>query len=224
MGRHAMADVVHRIGVLPVEPFLGTPVPGQALADELLLRRGKHLVCFVGWVQQGQVRPTRVASGREIHSGEGNFGRMEDSALVRARIGMEQYVTHLDAGRHSYLGDEPESMGGSDQGPAPSQFVLSGLAACTVMTLRMYADRKGWPMDGAEIEMWMQTERTDDGWLSLIHARLGLAGPLTTEQRERLLEIARKCPVHRMLTNEVRIHTVLSGADEGSDLPVSSIF
>ncbi len=143
---------------------------------------------------------------------------MEDTALVRARIGKEHYVTQLDAGRHSYVGDEPEDKGGLDQGPTPSQFVLSGLAACTVITLRMYADRKGWPMERAEIEMWLQSERTDDGWLSLIHARLNLAGPLNGEQRERLLEIAKKCPVHRMLTNEIRIQTSLAGTDAGSDL------
>jgi putative redox protein len=149
---------------------------------------------------------------------------MEDSALVRARIGKDHYLTHLDAGRHSYLGDEPEDKGGLDQGPAPSQFVLSGLAACTVVTLRMYADRKGWPMEGAEIELWLHSERTDDGWLSLIHARLSLQGPLSVEQRARLLEIAKKCPVHRMLTNEIRIQTTLSEADEESDPAKSSIF
>jgi putative redox protein len=149
---------------------------------------------------------------------------MEDSALVRARIGMDHYLTHLDAGRHMYLGDEPEDKGGLDQGPNPFQFVLSGLASCTVVTLRMYADRKGWPMEGAEIEMWLQSERTDDGLLSLIHARLSLQGPLSVEQRARLLEIAKKCPVHRMLTNEVRIQTALSGSDEGSDLAKRSIF
>jgi len=135
---------------------------------------------------------------------------MVNKTTVSARIGRDQYVTWLTAGAHTFCADEPEDNGGKNEGPSPTELVLSGLAACTVSTLRMYADRKGWPMEEARIELGIRVERTDDGQLSLIESELSLVGPLDHAQRERLVEIARKCPIHRMLTHEIRIRTSLA--------------
>jgi len=132
---------------------------------------------------------------------------------VRARIGREKYVSHVDTGTHAFIGDEPEDNGGKDLGPSPPQLLLSGLATCTVATLRMYADRKEWPMEGASLDLWLHTEKTDEGHLSLIHAQLELEGPLTEVQRERLLEIAKRCPVHRILTGDVQVRTQLKALE-----------
>lgn len=140
---------------------------------------------------------------------------MTDPSIVRARIGLEHYASFVEAGEHTFIGDEPISNGGEGKGPTPTQFILSGLATCTVTTLRMYADRKEWPLEEAVIDLSLQSERTDEGMLSLIHSRLFLRGPLTEEQRQRLLEIARKCPVHRMLTQEIRIQTALGDGVDG---------
>jgi len=77
----------------------------------------------------------------------------------------------------------------------------------------MYADRKEWPMEGASLDLWLHTEKTDEGHLSLIHAQLELEGPLTEVQRERLLEIAKRCPVHRILTGDVQVRTQLKALE-----------
>lgn len=134
---------------------------------------------------------------------------MEEKVIVRARIGADRYVSQVEAGSHAFLGDEPEYDGGRDLGPHPKQFVLAGLATCTIITLRMYADRKGWPMEAAEVAVSMESGRANEGWQTLIHVQLALSGPLSDDQRERLLEIAHKCPVHQMLTHEVRIEAAL---------------
>ena len=113
------------------------------------------------------------------------------------------------------LADEPVAVGGQDSGPGPYDFLLTGLGACTSMTMRMYADRKSLPVD--RITVTLQHNKiyakdceeceTREGMLDQIDRVIRIEGELDADQRKRLMEIADKCPVHKTLTSEVRIVT-----------------
>ena len=118
-------------------------------------------------------------------------------------------------GPHHLLADEPHSANGDDSGPGPYDFLLTALGACKSMTMRMYADRKSFPLERATVTLnhskihaqdCAECE-TKDGMLDQIEVAIGLDGPLDPDQRQRILEIADKCPVHRTLTSEIRIVT-----------------
>lgn len=121
----------------------------------------------------------------------------------------------IRAGRHRLVADEPEKLGGADGGPTPYDLLLAGLGACTSMTLRLYADRKGWPLEKVTVDLRHEKIHAEDcktcetqvGMLDRIERRLHLDGPLDDEQRRRLLEIADRCPVHRTLESEIVIRT-----------------
>jgi putative redox protein len=109
-----------------------------------------------------------------------------------------QVVAH---GVHHLRADEPAALGGGDTGPAPFEWVSAGLGACTGMTLRMYADRKQWPLEEVEVHLRHRKEPQPEGRpVDVIERTVELRGPLSDEQRARLLEIADRCPVHRALT------------------------
>lgn len=136
-------------------------------------------------------------------------------------IGNSRFSQQIQAGHHTLTGDEPVSVGGDDRGPTPYEFLLSALGTCTSLTLRMYADRKG--MDLQQVRIELRHERihasdcedceTKSGMLDQIHTEIELIGDLDDGQRQRLREIAEKCPVHRTLTSEIRIRTSLAGAE-----------
>lgn len=119
----------------------------------------------------------------------------------------DRYVVELRAGHHALVADEPEALGGTDSGPAPFALVVSGLAACTAITLRMYAERKGWPLETTRVALTMTTD-DDDG--QQIERVLTLEGDLDDEQRTRLLAIAEKTPVTRLLKRAVALKTRLT--------------
>lgn len=102
--------------------------------------------------------------------------------------------------------DEPLDVGGDDTGPAPMELVLSGLGSCKAITLKMYAERKGWELTHVEVNV---TEQKIDGKFQIL-AHLHLEGNLTDEQKQRLLAIADKCPIHKLLKSEVEIKTTLT--------------
>lgn len=118
-------------------------------------------------------------------------------------------VTLEDHSGHRWLADEPPAAGGADTGPGPHALLLSSLGACTAITLRMYAARKGWTLTGVKVDLTFNPEGAPAGGGSDIHRRITLHGELDGEQREKLLEIANKCPIHRVLTGGVRISTDL---------------
>ena len=138
------------------------------------------------------------------------------SVAVRER-GSGRFAQEIAAGRHRLTADEPADYGGDDSGPTPYDLLLAGLGACTTMTLRMYAERKRWPLDRVEVRLTHEKIHAQDcadcetreGRIDRISRRLTLQGPLDTAQRDKLLEIADKCPVHRSLTSEVKIDTDL---------------
>ena len=137
---------------------------------------------------------------------------------VVVRGGKRGFATLISAGGHPLLADEPASVpGGTDTGPSPYGLLLAGLGACTSMTLRMYADRKRWPLDAVTVRLKHEKIHAEDcadcetktGRVDAITRELTVVGDLDAEQRQRLLEIADRCPVHRTLEGEIKIRTEL---------------
>jgi putative redox protein len=125
--------------------------------------------------------------------------------MVIATIGKNHFRTELIAGGKTVVADEPEELGGTNEGPAPGEFLLISLASCTAITIRMYADRKKWPVEKITVEV--DFEKVDNK--TLFKREVRLEGGLTEEQHARLLQIANACPVHKTLTNPIEIETVL---------------
>ena len=113
-------------------------------------------------------------------------------------------------GTHRWHADEPASVGGADTAPNPSQMICGALGACTVITVQMYAQRKQWPLASVEATVTKNPRgKPADGATELDRA-IRLTGELSAEQRERLLDIANKCPVHKLLSGTIRIATALA--------------
>lgn len=141
-----------------------------------------------------------------------------DDGRVVVRTGADRYHTDARVRGHSLVADEPAGVGGTDHGPSPYELLLASVGACTTITLRMYADRKEWPMEAVEVRLRHHKVHAKDceaceseaGMVDVIDREVHPIGPLDDEQRQRLLEIADKCPVHKTLhMNEVKIHTAL---------------
>ena len=109
---------------------------------------------------------------------------------------------------HRWLADEPLDDGGANIGPSPHRLLLSALGACTAITVRMYAARKGWPLDGIDVELAFNPDGKPASG-SDIRRSIKLHGTLDEAQRERLLQVANACPIHKVLTGEVRIASTL---------------
>ena len=134
---------------------------------------------------------------------------MDDSiAIATATIGSDVYKTELVVRKHVIIADEPESNGGKDLGPQPGDFIRMGLASCTAITLRMFANRKN--MDVAQIQVSVSNGPTTDK--TVYHTEIHITGNISDEERTRLIQIAKKCPVHKILSNPIQIeHTLTSG-------------
>ena len=134
--------------------------------------------------------------------------------------GAGKFTQTLHSGPHQLVADEPEEYGGNNDGPGPYEYVLMGLGACTNMTIRMYADRKKIPLERVRVILSHQKIHAEDcvdceskeGKIDEIVREITLEGDLTGEQRQRLLDIANRCPVHRTLTSEIKVRTRLSSA------------
>jgi len=126
-----------------------------------------------------------------------------------------RFTQEVDAGGHTLLGDEPEASGGSNRGPGPYDYLLTALGTCTSITLRMYAERKGWALENVEGRLShgrihatdCEDCETKEGVIHEIRSEVRLDGNLDETQRKRLLEIAARCPVHRTLSSEIKIRT-----------------
>ena len=132
------------------------------------------------------------------------------TVIVRSETGLRQEIA---AGRHALVSDEPVSAGGTDAGPDPYALLLAALGACTSMTLRMYAGRKGWPLRAVTVELSHARVHAQDcvgcddpaARADVITRTVRITGDLDEAQVARLGEIARRCPVHKTLTAGVRV-------------------
>jgi putative redox protein len=115
-------------------------------------------------------------------------------AVVRRRKGYEH---EIEIREHRLISDEPEDNGGTDQGPTPTELLAGSLASCTAITIEMYADRKGWDLGQVEVSADF-TEASGDS-PAKFKVDIKLPAELSDEQRDRILTIAHKCPVHRAL-------------------------
>ena len=120
----------------------------------------------------------------------------------------EKYTTALLSGRHTLVADEPPSSNGLDAGPAPGDLLCMSLASCTAITLRMYAERKGWtvPEISVTVNLVKGTEMASGN--NTFYCEVKWKGELTPEQEKRFFEIARACPIHRLLTKPSDVITI----------------
>lgn len=128
---------------------------------------------------------------------------------VQVKIGKEKYKTEVQIAPHTLLADEPVTLGGQDLGPNPGELFLSSLGTCKAITLRMYADRKEWPLESVEVHLVLHEREGENRDTTRIACDIKLIGNLDDEQRKRLMMIADKCPVHKMLSNPIVIESNL---------------
>lgn len=136
-----------------------------------------------------------------------------DGGWVSARIGGAGFRVDVQAGRHAFVVDEPSSVGGTDAGPTPYDYVLAALSSCMAITLRMYADRKRWPLEAVHVQLRTagkhasdcETCETQSVGITTIERKIDLSGSLTDEQRKRLLDVAGRCPVKQSLERGIRM-------------------
>jgi putative redox protein len=179
--------------------LVSRPEDSQFVADTLAAWAGRYIGAAAADGEGGS------AAGDDEGSGRG----------VLVRDTGRKYAQEIRARRHRLVADEPESIGGQDTGATPYDLLLAGLGSCTSITLRMYADRKGWALERSEIELWHERVHADDCGgcedpktkIEQVQRRIRLVGDLDDKQRQRLLEIADKCPVHKTLESEVRVVT-----------------
>lgn len=139
----------------------------------------------------------------------------EPGTVVVSETGAGAYSQRIQIGRHVVISDEPPNVGGDDAGPTPYGLLLAALGACTSMTMRMYAERKKWPLRSTSVTLEhdrihaadCEDCETQEGMLDRITREIEVDGDLDDDQRARLIEIANKCPVHRTLSQEVAIET-----------------
>ena len=136
--------------------------------------------------------------------------------------GRGKFAVDISVGPHTLIADEPAAVGGNDLGPTPHDFLLAGLGACTTMTLRMYADRKGIPLKQVRVRLTRRKIKaadcpdcvTTEGEVEEMSREIILVGDMDEATRQRMLEIADKCPVHRTLSGEIKIRSTLSPSSE----------
>ena len=192
-------------------------------ADHLLSRRRDAVYAadvITAWAER-YIATTDTGTGTGSGTGSGTAAEPGDDGPRSVEVtetGVGTFQQAVTAGPHHLIADEPVDVGGLDTGPSPYDLLLAALGACTTMTLRMYADRKGLALRGVSVRLQHSkihasdcaSCETSEGRIDRIDKVITLEGDLDDAQRARLLEIADKCPVHRTLHSEVQIRTELS--------------
>jgi putative redox protein len=140
------------------------------------------------------------------------------SRIVKISSGLLRYEQSISVGPHTLPADEPVEGGGLDTGPNPYELLMAALGSCASITVRMYAERKQWPLQGVNVELsWARFHAEDcaacesnQGMVDGIEMEISLVGDLTEDQRQRILVIANKCPVHRTLSSQIPISSRLA--------------
>ena len=150
---------------------------------------------------------TGATAGQPAGASAATDAATDAGSWVTSRVGPSGFRTEVEARTHALVTDEPVSLGGTDAGPTPYELLLGAIGGCTAITLRMYADRKGWPLEGVVVRL--RTARsherdceqceTEKVGIGNMEREVELAGPLSEEQRRRLLQIADRCPVKQTL-------------------------
>ncbi len=109
------------------------------------------------------------------------------------------YHTRMIAGEHIVVADEPEAVGGKDEGAAPGDFLCMSLASCKVITVRMYAQRKNWKVDSIKVKVSLVKGTETESGNNTFYSTLELTGDLTPEQKTRMMEISKACPIQKLL-------------------------
>lgn len=178
-------------------------------ADHLLSRKEDSI--YVGEVISGWAK-------RYLDVSEKIDSKLRTKHQVAASLaGDDGFTTQMKVGNHYMIADEPTSYGGNDFGPSPYELVSAGLSACTVMTIQMYARRKGWPVDNVEVHTSYSKSHAEDcancesdqAKIDTFHREIKLTGSLDDKQKARIMQIADKCPVHKTLHSETQVITVL---------------
>jgi putative redox protein len=134
-------------------------------------------------------------------------------ATIEASLG-SGYQVEILANGHRWLGDEPVEVGGDDTGPTPYELLLGALAACTCMTIAMYAKRKDWELEGVSVRYTHNKVHADDcdeceddatGYLDRVESQITITGRFDDDQRARLEQVAKRCPVHKTLEKGMTI-------------------
>lgn len=180
-------------------------------ADHLLTKREDAV--YVAAVLSAWASRYIAAAGAQTAPGTG----AEHDAVIVAETREGKFTQTISVGPHRLRADEPAAQGGTDTGPSPYDLLLAALGACTSMTLRLYADQKRWPLDRVIVKLGHEKIHaadcaeceTREGRIDRIDREIEIIGALDAAQRQRLLEIANKCPVHRTLHSEVVIPTRL---------------
>ncbi len=235
---HRLADKIRALGKAllifhsPRDPVVGIENAGAifqaarhpksfvslADADHLLTKRADAAYVaevLAAWASR------YIAAGEAAAEGEPAPGGAGEVVVAETREG--KFTQTVAIGRHRLAADEPVEAGGNDSGPGPYDYLLAGLGACTAMTLRLYAERKAWPLERVTVRLRHAKIHAEDcancetkeGKIDRIERAIEVQGALDAEQRRRLLEIADKCPVHRTLESEVSIVTRMAEAGGG---------
>ena len=138
---------------------------------------------------------------------------MNRSVHVETR--RDRYVERISIGPHVLEVDEPSDAGGADVGPSPYELLLAALGSCASITVRMYAERRQWPLEGVHIVLTHAKAHaadcaaceSDTSMIDRIEMEITLLGALSPDQHARLMQIASKCPLHRTLTSGIEIHS-----------------
>ncbi|MEQ8423835.1 MAG: bifunctional alpha/beta hydrolase/OsmC family protein [Cyclobacteriaceae bacterium] len=154
---------------------------------------------------------------RYLHIEEAGELHSEADTVVSIKDKTNKFLTQIQTGRHSLVADEPVDVGGEDLGPSPYQLLTSALGACTAMTMRMYADRKGWEIEEIRVHLNHEKKYSQDcedcekssSKIDHFERVIEIDSQLDEKQLQRLLEIANKCPVHRTLEGDIKIETHL---------------
>jgi len=130
---------------------------------------------------------------------------MKDTLHANGTLGSENYLMVIKTNSHTVMVDEPESIGGTDKYPNPAQYLLSALASCTAITIKMYADNKGWDVGNINVDVNMKEVISLGKTIKKIVKAVQFENPLEDDQIERLLTIGSKCPISKLLEQPVKM-------------------